>query len=30
MVINPHIPHEQTSSASACNRIPHHPNQTTT
>jgi len=30
MVINPHIPHEQTSSASACIRIPHHPNQTTT
>jgi len=27
---NPHIPHEQTSSASACIRIPHHHNQTTT
>jgi hypothetical protein len=22
---NPHIPHKQTSSASACKRIPHHP-----
>ena len=27
---NPHIPHEQISSASACIQIPHHHNQTTT
>ena len=30
MVINPQIPHEQASSASACIRIPHHHSQTTT
>jgi len=30
MVINPHIPLEQTSSASACIRIPHHHNATPT
>ena len=29
-VINPHIPLEQTSSASACIRIPHHHNATPT
>ena len=26
---NPHIAHEQTNSASACIRIPHHPSRTT-
>ena len=26
---NPHIPHEQNSSASVCIRIPHHPSRTT-
>ena len=26
---NPHIPHEQNCSASACIRVPHHPSRTT-
>jgi len=29
-VVNPHIPHEQANSASACIRIPHHHSHTTT